>query len=834
MVVLLALVLSAGSVTRLAAAESIPNEMKVVRTFGGEEVKDPFSLMGSCANRRMAYRLMQGLERNQYPDRIVRPYDLSLQSEWLFGCALNFFQREKYTQEDQGIWLNWRFAMNAGAPKFQFSGRSRSSGERFLCTPPKGVAEDIFTVNAQWNKELGARWRTLQNKLLQEILTKDYPGKKLAELTGAEKLALTKKLNEQMSTEWPKQLLTEAEKKLDEESTRLGEELERVLERPEDGDYEYRVLEKGVSVPVLVKDGKLNYDGGEIELKGRSLGLTETMLFRMLQIASGLWTDGKFHANDATVETGWNDPKVKEFLTGGLKIPDARIRMGSGGNLTVEKNLKLADAWFRVTAISTGKSLLFRATEQMLSAKYFELRGKGVSTEGEETRLAGIAQSSPFLGGFEVRDWTQVKDLNDVLYGDGLVFQGPNGNREERKLGDLLKTLKQAPAVSSDAIFNFASSFRAAQIVSQAWQDGVFKTSDVAVTASPALRGTNPGEFWTDLGVTDVKVNAGTGDERLTITIQIKSKGETYIIRETEDLGRRDYGNLKSYADRIRPIAEKERSSAGTSLHETAGSRVTAKSGTIQAQHADTGWKGALHITEESMEALEESLTAIPSVGHVLVTKASNPDTPAPEDPKPDTPKPQNPKPDVPGPQTPGPSNPVPDTRQQVQELGNFLKSPQNWTMTETQEGNITKVSFSTRFETSLNLKDIRLVTQGFRQGSVTAEIVSGNEASRAASAVAPKADPARTYTLKASGEFNTADRDKAAVTGIRYTTSDDSTEREIPLPSSGIPLSEMKKASPKEEKKNGSSGGCDSGLFTFFTLAALAPAATRAGRKRR
>ena len=168
-------------------------------------------------------------------------------------------------------------------------------------------------------------------------------------------------------------------------------------------------MEKGVSVPVLVKDGKLNYDGGEIELKGRSLGLTETMLFRMLQIASGLWTDGKFHANDVTVETGWNDPKVKEFLTGGLKIPDARIRMGSGGNLTVEKNLKLADAWFRVTAISTGKSLLFRATEQMLSAKYFELRGKGVSTEGEETRLAGIAQGY---------------DIESVVFPDPLILRG--------------------------------------------------------------------------------------------------------------------------------------------------------------------------------------------------------------------------------------------------------------------------------------------------------------------------------------------------------------------------------------------------------------------------
>ena len=136
----------------------IPNEMKVVRTFGGKQVEDSFNLMGSCSNRRMNYRLMQVLERNQSPEKVFRPYDLTLRSEWLFGCALNFFQREKYYEgTDQGIWLSWRFAMTAGAPKFQFSGRSRSSGERFLCTPIKDVAEDIFTVAAKWNAKLRTR-----------------------------------------------------------------------------------------------------------------------------------------------------------------------------------------------------------------------------------------------------------------------------------------------------------------------------------------------------------------------------------------------------------------------------------------------------------------------------------------------------------------------------------------------------------------------------------------------------------------------------------------------------------------------------------------------------
>ena len=121
------------------------------------------------------------------------------------------------------------------------------------------------------------------------------------------------------------------------------------------------------------------------------LQLMEMMLFRLTQIASDLWQDKKFHADDVTVETGWNDPKVREFLTAGLRIPEGRIVFGAAGSLTAEKDLKLADAWFRVSALSTGKSLLFRATEKMLSPRYFELKGKGASTAEEETRLVGLA-----------------------------------------------------------------------------------------------------------------------------------------------------------------------------------------------------------------------------------------------------------------------------------------------------------------------------------------------------------------------------------------------------------------------------------------------------------
>ena len=85
--VLLALALALAGTPRPVAAEPpaqgrIPNEMKVVRTFGGKQVENSFNLMGSCSNRRMNYRLMQVLERNQSPEKVFRPYDLTLRSKW--------------------------------------------------------------------------------------------------------------------------------------------------------------------------------------------------------------------------------------------------------------------------------------------------------------------------------------------------------------------------------------------------------------------------------------------------------------------------------------------------------------------------------------------------------------------------------------------------------------------------------------------------------------------------------------------------------------------------------------------------------------------------------
>ena len=91
------------------------------------------------------------------------------------------------------------------------------------------------------------------------------------------------------------------------------------------------------------------------------------------------------------------------------------------------------------------------------------------------------------------------------------------------------------------------------------------------------------------------------------------------------------------------------------------------------------------------MEELIGRATAAPCVGNFVVSKKTvlptpgnpDPEKPKPEDPKPEDPKPENPKPETPKPETPKPEEPKPDIRQE-QELGDFLKSPQNWGISET------------------------------------------------------------------------------------------------------------------------------------------------------
>ena len=161
--------------------------------------------------------------------------------------------------------------------------------------------------------------------------------------------------------------------------------------------------------------------------------------------------------------------------------------------------------------------------------------------------------------------------------GRSLVFVGKDGSKKVLELGSLVDELVKNANVSSDVIFNAVAGFRAAQFASQAWSDGVFKPADVSVTVGPKLGGADPSDFWKSiLGVADVESSTGASDNgRLTVKIKIKSTGETCTVAETEDLGCRDYVNLKAYADRIRPLAKKEKK--GTSID----SQTLAKGGMI-------------------------------------------------------------------------------------------------------------------------------------------------------------------------------------------------------------------------------------------------------------
>ena len=84
-------------------------------------------------------------------------------------------------------------------------------------------------------------------------------------------------------------------------------------------------------------------------------------------------------------------------------------------------------------------------------------------------------------------------------------------------------------------------------------------------------------------------ITAGAAAKTANIYVSIADQGSfakakngkrvtyTCTVAETEDLGRRDYVNLKAYADRIRPLAKKEKK--GTSID----SQTLAKGGMVSA-----------------------------------------------------------------------------------------------------------------------------------------------------------------------------------------------------------------------------------------------------------
>ncbi len=123
---------------------------------------------------------------------------------------------------------------------------------------------------------------------------------------------------------------------------------------------------------------------------GTKFCLCQGVAFRIAQIlAETVWRDGAFHSWDVDVETGWNTDGPEEFFEDAAGVHS----LAYAANATPDKNLTLADSWYRITVLSTGKTYSFRGTSAIYPENFLELRSKyknGTATEEEITAMQAL------------------------------------------------------------------------------------------------------------------------------------------------------------------------------------------------------------------------------------------------------------------------------------------------------------------------------------------------------------------------------------------------------------------------------------------------------------
>lgn len=148
-----------------------------------------------------------------------------------------------------------------------------------------------------------------------------------------------------------------------------------------------------------------------VEADGK-ICLCQSAAFRISQMMAPVWSDGLFHPEDVTIETGWNTEGPEEFWVDQLGLAAGDLTLAR--DATAVEDLALDDAWYRVTLKSTGESFLFRATDLYYRSNFLDLRAKnkkGTSTNAEKTRMqlirAAMAEDileTPLVGFFVVSE----------------------------------------------------------------------------------------------------------------------------------------------------------------------------------------------------------------------------------------------------------------------------------------------------------------------------------------------------------------------------------------------------------------------------------------------
>ncbi|MCF4152021.1 hypothetical protein L2W58_09450 [Dethiosulfovibrio sp. F2B] len=196
-----------------------------------------------------------------------------------------------------------------------------------------------------------------------------------------------------------------------------------IQENPFDGGFEVRESETARCLCDVVPTSTLYYVLSDDVVRsmdlpdaakedngsgGTKICLCQTVAFRVSQMVSSSWSDGIFHPEDISVETGWNTDGPLEFWVGQMGMSSEDVVISSSA--TSGDRLSLADCWYKVTIKSTGETYVVRGTSDLYVSDFLALRAlfkQGKATDEQTKRMKELRAKtvnniccSPFVAKF--------------------------------------------------------------------------------------------------------------------------------------------------------------------------------------------------------------------------------------------------------------------------------------------------------------------------------------------------------------------------------------------------------------------------------------------------
>lgn len=506
----------------------------------------------TCLNRGTSFRFMEALA-NRWKDGILRPYDMQLEIGWGFGCSDRLYS--KYTpltwDEKSGDYID---VVDGKGNRVVREGPFRMEDCFYAATLPSAMEDSsCYCVRAK----ILSTGDLFILRLAESAFPDSYFDVRRQVLALTEDPGLDN-LNEEQQALY-KRFLKLHRQALD--NLRTGSENLVIV------DHAAPVTAKALSfldsqALRFQKDGDgavrtldLEEACTEEENGITTFCLCRATAYRVAQMASGLWKDGVFRSWDVAVETGWCTDCPKELLVGEMGVKD--FSRGIGGSITAMEDLALDDAWYRVTALSTGDSITFMARDNYLSEEFLDLRSKckkGTATAEERASMKAMkadlvvkAKALPFTGRFHIREAAKLTGIETILYSNVLEYLDSSGKAA---------SLDIATSVVEDngkICLCQATAFRISQMMASVWPDGLFHPEDVTIETGWNTEG--PGEFWVDrlgMNTDDVRIasDATAGDslklDDAWYRVTLKSTGESFLFRATDRFYRSNFLDLRN------------------------------------------------------------------------------------------------------------------------------------------------------------------------------------------------------------------------------------------------------------------------------------------------